>query len=155
MASRPSEEIASRRQRRPWINRVEAKYGLPLELCPGMVYCLHYDPPRLLKEVGYEQLGNQRDPRTRKLNTTVPNRHYVGWTQQADPRRRIRQHAPMAVTDVVYLEPGTITDEWRIKVGDSCPRCQSPYLDSLEPAVVYAVHLSHPKWHIAGTFIMP
>ena len=60
-----------------------------------------------------------------------PIRHYVGWTQQAKPSRRISPHGPAAMRKVVYLESGTMQDEDRIKRTGTCPTCGEPLSDSL------------------------
>jgi len=58
-------------------------------------------------------------------------RHYVGWTQQADHRPRLRAHGPAKLRDIVYLEPGTMADEQAMKLTGTCPRCGDALSDSL------------------------
>jgi hypothetical protein len=46
-----------------------------------------------------------------------------GWSQQADPRKRIYNHGPAALREIVYLEPGTMVDELELKslsVAEDC-----------------------------------
>lgn len=58
-------------------------------------------------------------------------RHYVGWTQQRLPRKRINRHGPAALREIVYLEPGTIRDEQSMKSSGGCPKCGEALAASL------------------------
>jgi hypothetical protein len=51
-----------------------------------------------------------------------PTTHYVGWTGQDPPERRIRQHQ-VPLDSVASMAAGTADDEARIKREGSCPRC--------------------------------
>src|SRR5215472_1610695 len=114
-----------------WEEVLEAKHGLPINEIPGVVYALHYDPPRVVRSVSGDYAGP--DPRSNSSGwlSARPVRHYVGWTQQASPRKRIGRHAPLRETEIVHLEPGTMGDEQDLKRAGQCPRCGEPYRDSL------------------------
>ncbi len=114
-----------------WALDLEAKHGLPIEQIRGTVYALHYESPRVVRSVSGDYAGP--DPRSDSSGwlSTFPVRHYVGWTQQRDPRKRIGRHAPMGVTEIVYLEPGTMLDERELKHAGQCAKCGEPFRDSI------------------------
>ena len=114
-----------------WVLDLEARHDLPIEQIPGTVYALHYDPPQVVRSVSGDYAGP--DPRSDSSGwlSAGPVRHYVGWTQQRDPRKRIGRHAPMGVTEIVYLEPGTMLDERELKRTGQCARCREPFRSSL------------------------
>lgn len=114
-----------------WALELEAKHGLPIEQIPGAVYALHYDPPRIVRSVSGDYAGPHPQPDSSGWLSAGPIRHYVGWTQQGDPRKRIGRHAPMGVTEIVHVESGTMLDERELKRTGRCPRCQKPYRDSI------------------------
>jgi hypothetical protein len=98
----------------------------------GHVYVLHYDVPQIVMSVSDDYAGPS--PQTGKDGRWVsatPIRHYVGWTQQADPRKRSRAHGPAALREVVYLEPGTLEDEEMMKLTGTCPKCGESLAASL------------------------
>ena len=51
-----------------------------------------------------------------------PTTHYVGWTGQNPPSRRIQQHR-VPLDSVASMESGTAEDEARLKREGSCLRC--------------------------------
>jgi hypothetical protein len=110
---------------------LEVKHGLPIEQVPGMVYALHYDPPRVVRSVSGEYAGPDPQSDSSGWLSAEPIRHYVGWTQQQDPRKRIGRHAPMGVTEIVHLLSGTMVDERELKRAGHCPKCGEPYRDSI------------------------
>jgi len=114
-----------------WRLDLEAKYALPSEQIPGNVYALHYEIPRFVKSVSRDYAGRDPEEDSSGLRSAGPIRHYVGWTQQQNPRRRIGKHAPLAATQIAYLEPGTLQDEAQLKLAGLCPMCHEPYRDSL------------------------
>ena len=116
-----------------WAADLEAKYGMPLEQIPGKVYVLHYDVPQRIKSVSRDYAGPNVVPGPGGLVSAKPIRHYVGWSQQADPRKRIYNHGPAAFRDIVYLEPGTMVDELGLKVVGKCPKCGERYAEDLVP----------------------
>lgn len=128
-----------------WEQALEAKHGLPLRRIPGKVYVLHYEVPQVVLSVGLEYVASTRG-RGHPMPTEGPDgelvvgpqgwvsppiRHYVGWTQQDKPSRRISAHGPAAFREVVYLEPGTMQDEERIKRNGTCPKCGESLSESL------------------------
>jgi hypothetical protein len=74
------------------------------------------DPPRH-DERGYVSAG--------------PISHYVGWTQQRDPYRRIGNHHAAGTPVTVTLGKGTMEREEQVKRTAACPTCGRPYRDSL------------------------
>lgn len=116
-----------------WASDLEAKYGMPLEQIPGKVYVLHYDVPQRIKSVSRDYAGPNAVLDPGGLVSAKPIRHYVGWSQQADPRKRIYNHGPAALRDIVYLEPGTMVDELGLKVVGKCPKCDERYAEDLVP----------------------
>jgi hypothetical protein len=114
-----------------WVRALEAKYGLPAEDIPGTVYVLHYDPPQIVRSVSMDYAGLQAVAGKHGLESDGPISHYVGWTQQSDPRRRIYNHGPISRCEVVSLRPGTMRDEQREKLTGACPKCGAALRDSL------------------------
>lgn len=52
--------------------------------------------------------------------------HYVGWTSQQPPGKRLRQHGPATPRCLVVLVPGDKHDETIVKGEQNCPRCHQP-----------------------------
>jgi hypothetical protein len=75
------------------------------------VYAWHYDVPQRVKSVSRDYAGPGAALGPGGLASAKPIRHYVGWSQQADPRKRIYNHGPVALREIVYLESGTMVDE--------------------------------------------
>ena len=94
-----------------WEAEVEAKHGLPLDQIVGHVYVLHYETPQVVKSVSTDYAGPEPLQDNDGWLSCAPIRHYVGWTQQANPRKRINRHGPAALREIVSLEPGTTRDE--------------------------------------------
>ena len=117
-----------------WEADVEAKHGLPLHEVVGHVYVLHYDEPQVVKSVSTDYAG--ADPALDKdgMISFGPIRHYVGWTQQSNPRKRINRHGPVALREIVYLESGTIDDEEAMKRTGTCTKCGELLMASLAQA---------------------
>ncbi|HEX4728146.1 MAG TPA: hypothetical protein VH298_10145 [Jatrophihabitans sp.] len=114
-----------------WEADLEAKHGVPLDQVPGSVYVLHYEVPQVAKSVSTDYAG--RSPQSDKdgFLSAAPIRHYVGWTQQKLPRKRINRHGPAALREIVYLAPGTTQDEQAMKLTGTCPKCGEPLAASL------------------------
>lgn len=127
MTSSPVDGPAARPQ---WVLDLEAKHGLPVEQISGTVYALHYDPPRVVRSVSGDYAGTEPRSDSSGWLSAGPISHYVGWTQQRDPRKRIGRHAPMGATEMVCLEPGTMLDEHAMKATGRCPLCGERYRDS-------------------------
>jgi hypothetical protein len=114
-----------------WEADLEAKYGTPLDQVPGHVYVLHYEIPQIVKSVSRDYAGPSPRSDPDGFLSVAPIRHYVGWTQQRLPRKRINRHGPAALREVVYLAPGTTRDEEAMKLTGKCPSCGQSLAASL------------------------
>lgn len=52
-----------------------------------------------------------------------PIDHYVGYTRQHPPVRRVWSHANRSARHLVALFPGTMDDEEQLKIDGFCPAC--------------------------------
>lgn len=52
--------------------------------------------------------------------------HYVGWTRQRPPLRRVEQHGAICRESLVTIVPGTLAEEALLKEHGRCPKCQRP-----------------------------
>uniref|UniRef100_UPI003F491031 hypothetical protein n=1 Tax=Actinoplanes sp. CA-151224 TaxID=3239904 RepID=UPI003F491031 len=52
-----------------------------------------------------------------------PIDHYVGYTRQHPPMKRVRSHGNRSGRHLAALLPGSIDDEERLKVTGQCPAC--------------------------------
>jgi hypothetical protein len=112
-----------------WMDRLEAKHGKPLEDIDATVYVIHYAAPTLVRSV-----SNDYGPGI----SVRPVTHYVGWTQQARPMNRVRNHHDPGTEFRVDFQPGTMRDETRLKAYGRCFDCGEALADSLVPdAVAY------------------
>jgi hypothetical protein len=111
---------------------LEAKHGKPYDQIPGTIYALHYDPAVVVQRVSQDYAGLSPQRNGRGLLSASPIRHYVGWTQQVNPRKRIAAHhiASTPVT-VTIVGQGTMRDEERLKRTGRCSVCGEPFSDSL------------------------
>jgi hypothetical protein len=114
-----------------WESDLEAKHGKPLDQIDGSVYVLHYEVPQIVKSVSTDYAGPSPHQDNDSFLSARPIRHYVGWTQQARPSKRISRHGPAALREVVYLEAGTMHDEQRMKLTGTCPKCGEALSESL------------------------
>ena len=100
-----------------WAKALEEKHGLPLEKCPGTVYILHWNKPTTVLSVSMDYgIGESIKPIT----------HYVGWTSQADPKKRYNNHSRVkdgTRHNAVYTFSGTMEDEEKEKHEGNCPLC--------------------------------
>jgi hypothetical protein len=117
-----------------WESDLESKHGMPLDQIVGHVYVLHYEVPQIVKSVSGDYAGPSARPDPTVLLSATAIRHYVGWTQQRQPRKRINRHGPAALREVVYLEPGTTQDEETMKATGICPKCGESLAASLARA---------------------
>jgi hypothetical protein len=117
-----------------WEADLEAKHGMPLDQIPGHVYVLHYDAPQIVKSVSGDYAGTSPSADADGLLSATPIRHYVGWTQQRLPRKRINRHGPAALREIVHLQPGTTQDEQTMKQTGTCPKCGESLAASLARA---------------------
>ena len=112
-----------------WMDRLETKHGLPLEEIEATVYVIHYAEPTVVASVSTDY-GRGVSER--------PIQHYVGWTQQAKPMNRVRNHHAPGTSFTVDFRTGTMHDENRLKAYGRCASCGAALADSLVPeAAVY------------------
>jgi len=114
-----------------WASDLEAKHAMPLDQIPGHVYALHYEVPQVVRSVSRDYAGPSPKADPDGFLSASPIRHYVGWTQQAKPSKRINRHGPAASREVVYLQPGTTRDEQLLKLTGTCPKCGEALAASL------------------------
>jgi hypothetical protein len=106
-----------------WASDLEVKHGMPLDQIPGKVYVLHYEVQQVVKSVSRDYAGPSPQSDADGFLSATPIRHYVGWTQQAKPSKRISRHGPAAHREIVYFQPGTTRDEQILKLTGTCPKC--------------------------------
>jgi hypothetical protein len=114
-----------------WVRRLEEKHGRPINKIPGAIYGLCYDPPVIVESVSMDYAGDPPEHNARGFLSAGPIRHYVGWTQQRDPQRRILNHHRAGTAVTVTLSRGTMEGEEEIKRTATCPTCGRPYAESL------------------------
>jgi len=114
-----------------WEADLEAKHGMPLDQISGHVYVLHYEVPQIVKSVSADYAGPSPRADAEGFLSATSIRHYVGWTQQRPPRKRINRHGPAALREIVYLQPGTTRDEQTMKLTGTCPKCGESLAASL------------------------
>lgn len=78
------------------------------------VYVVCFQEPTVIRDRDYWP----GDP-----TENYPLRHYVGWTTQRPPRRRLLDHGRVALESLVVLLPGTRIEEDILKFAGRCPRC--------------------------------
>ncbi|MFI6031638.1 hypothetical protein [Amycolatopsis magusensis] len=81
---------------------------------PEHVYILCYGRPVTVSS----RDGLRGDP-----TTDYPITHYVGWTSQQPPVRRVRAHGARSAHYIAQIRPGTLADEDHAKRHESCPTC--------------------------------
>ena len=115
-----------------WVRRLEAKHGLPISQIPGTVYACCYDPPVVVHSVSADYAADPPEHDERGYLSAGPIGHYVGWTQQADPWRRIGSHHPPGTPVTVTMGHGlTMEREEEVKRIATCPTCGRRYSESL------------------------
>lgn len=114
-----------------WESDIEAKHSMPMDQIHGHVYVLHYEVPQIAKSVSTDYAGPSPRADADGLLSATPIRHYVGWTQQRLPRKRINRHGPAALREIVYIQPGTTQDEHTMKLTGTCPKCGESLAASL------------------------
>jgi hypothetical protein len=114
-----------------WIADLEAKHGMPLDDIPGTVYVLHYEVPQTVKSVSGDYAAHPPLSDGDGFLSATPIRHYVGWTQQRLPRKRINRHGPAALREIVHQKAGTTQDEQAMKLTGTCAKCGESLASSL------------------------
>jgi hypothetical protein len=106
-----------------WVTRLEKLHGVPIQEVPGSVYILHWDMPTIVLSVSADYgISISANPIT----------HYVGWTSQDPPRKRINNHSRKLTRHTAeFVRKGTMLDEERIKREEKCPQCGEPLRLSL------------------------
>jgi hypothetical protein len=81
------------------------------------VYILCFGSPRVIRDRDYR-------PSEPRPVTNYALLHYVGWTGQHPPSKRVRDHGGKYLFPyIVEIRPGTPRDEFRIKCEETCARC--------------------------------
>lgn len=78
------------------------------------VYIACFDEPTRLADRDHHRDDPELD---------YPVRHYVGWTSQQPPVKRVNQHRVTCRDHLVLLVPGSERDEAELKREGRCPRC--------------------------------
>lgn len=93
-----------------------ARCGLSCMIHSQHVYILCFGRPRLIRSRDFR-------PSERPWQN-YPLTHYVGFTRQRPPSKRVRDHGGKYLYPyVVEIRPGTELDEFRIKCEENCARC--------------------------------
>lgn len=59
----------------------------------------------------------------RDADTELAVTHYVGWTRQIPPGRRVSQHGAACRKALIAVIPGNLSDEQELKDSGICPKC--------------------------------
>lgn len=78
------------------------------------LYIACFDEPTVVRD---------RDHHPQDPVHDYPIRHYVGWTTQQPPGKRLGQHGSATRRSLVLLVPGTVREEHGLKVVARCPKC--------------------------------
>lgn len=81
---------------------------------PEHVYILCYGQRVTVKDRDYLIADSGSD---------YPISHYVGYTTQQPPVKRIRSHAARSAHYIAEIRPGTQADEETAKRSEMCPKC--------------------------------
>lgn len=81
---------------------------------PEHIYILCYGQPTIVKD---------RDYLLANTGSDYPITHYVGYTRQLPPVKRIRSHGARSAHFIAQIRPGTEADEESAKRSESCPKC--------------------------------
>lgn len=80
------------------------------------VYVACFDEPTLIPD---------RDHHPEDPEHNYPLKHYVGWTTQQPPVKRLNQHGVVCRRQCVLLVPGSKEDESDLKATGRCPKCNA------------------------------
>jgi hypothetical protein len=81
---------------------------------PEHIYILCYGRPVLVRDRDYLLDDPSRD---------YPITHYVGYTAQQPPVKRVREHGARSAHHIAAIRPGSMRDEEHAKSVEACPRC--------------------------------
>lgn len=82
--------------------------------------------------------------------------HYVGYTTQQPPMKRVKQHGSMCADHLVLVRQGNEDDEIKMKAFESCPKCrlwlwyyeESPtYTAGMTPKEIRDFRDMHQRWN--------
>jgi hypothetical protein len=82
---------------------------------PEHVYVLCYGAPTFVRSRDYLVADSSHD---------YPITHYVGYTRQRPPVKRVRAHGARSAHHVAVIRPGGLMLEHHLKRHGSCPTCQ-------------------------------
>jgi hypothetical protein len=101
--------------------RLEVKVTVSERMCepgcrahPEHIYVLCFGRPTVVSD---------RDYLRSETTYGYPISHYVGYTRQQPPVRRIRSHGARSADHIVVIRPGSLEDEQQAKRNERCPRC--------------------------------
>src|SRR4051794_38455006 len=112
---------------------------------PEHVYVLCFGQPTTVASRDYLRQDKDRN---------YPVTHYVGYTSQQPPLRRIKQHGVFCADQLVLVLAGNELLERQVKALAKCPTCkgslwyysESPaYQDSYAPPVLQRLWQQHPE----------
>ncbi len=95
----------------------------PLRRDPCAPECLAHDEHVYVACFDEPTLVADRDHHPADAERNYPVRHYVGWTTQQPPVKRLRQHGAACLSNLILLVPGSTRDEFLLKGLGRCPRC--------------------------------
>lgn len=95
----------------------------PLRRDPCAPECLAHDEHVYLACFDEPTPVADRDHHQDDPDRNYPVRHYVGWTTQQPPIKRLNQHGAACRSNLVLLVPGSKRDESLLKMLGRCPRC--------------------------------
>ena len=81
------------------------------------VSILCYGTPTMVRDRDYLSADPAHD---------YPISHYVGYTRQLPPVKRIRQHGALSAHYIAQIRPGNEEDEESVKRDEVCPTCGEP-----------------------------
>lgn len=122
--SEPEDQLAARVLSRPACDPM-------CEQHPEHIYVICYGQPTLTSYT-------ERDWHPADEARNYPITHYVGWTRQHPPVRRVRQHGAQSAHHIATIVPGSRYEELVTKLFGTCPVCggsldyyaESPYRSS-------------------------
>ena len=95
----------------------------PLRRNPCAPECLAHDEHLYVACFDEPTPVADRDHHPDDPERNYPVLHYVGWTTQQPPVKRLNQHGAACRSNLVLLVPGSMRDELLLKMLGRCPRC--------------------------------
>jgi len=78
------------------------------------IYIACFPTPTIVRDRDYHRGDDMTD---------YPISHYVGWTRQLPPVKRVAQHGRTCVDALIKIMPGTEQEEALLKAAAACPQC--------------------------------